>query len=151
MQFSFRFLVARASRGLSFVWCFPMASKLTDKQARFVEEYLVDHNATQAAIRAGYTKKNADTMACQLLRKTQVMDAIKEAKEKRNARVRIDQDWLMNELYLQYHSAVDSDQKQIAMRALELIGKHVQVDAFNTKKLEVSATISHEDALELLK
>ena len=46
--------------------------KLTAKQQRFVEEYLVDLNATQAAIRAGYSKKTAEQQAYQLLQKTSV-------------------------------------------------------------------------------
>lgn len=46
--------------------------KLTPKQQRFVEEYLADPNATQAAIKAGYSKKTADVIGGQLLRKTLV-------------------------------------------------------------------------------
>ena len=49
---------------------------LTAKQRRFVEEYLRDQNATQAAIRAGYSKRNADTIAVRLVRKSQVKAAI---------------------------------------------------------------------------
>ncbi|NGP40968.1 terminase small subunit [Acinetobacter sp. GC2] len=52
---------------------------LTDKQQRFVDEYLIDLNATQAAIRAGYSEKTADSIGLQLLRKTQVAEAIEEA------------------------------------------------------------------------
>jgi len=52
---------------------------LTDKQQRFVDEYLIDLNATQAAIRAGYSEKTADSIGLQLLRKTQVVEAIEEA------------------------------------------------------------------------
>lgn len=49
---------------------------LTAKQQRFVEEYLVDLNATQAAIRAGYSAKNADKIGPELLGKTRVAEAI---------------------------------------------------------------------------
>ena len=49
---------------------------LTAKQDRFVHELMVDNNATQAAIRAGYSARTADTQASQLLRKTQVADAL---------------------------------------------------------------------------
>ena len=48
-------------------------ANLTPKQQRFVEEYLIDLNATQAAIRAGYSEKTADSIGLQLLRKTQVL------------------------------------------------------------------------------
>lgn len=49
---------------------------ITDKQRRFVAEYLVDSNATQAAIRAGYSARSADRIAADLLRKTWVAEAI---------------------------------------------------------------------------
>ena len=57
-------------------------NKLTGKQQKFVDEYLIDLNATQAAIRAGYSEKNADKIGSQLLGKTRVMEAI-DAKRKR--------------------------------------------------------------------
>lgn len=57
-------------------------NKLTPKQQRFVDEYLVDCNGTQAAIRAGFKPDNADTIAADLLRKTWVYAAI-EAKSRR--------------------------------------------------------------------
>ena len=54
-------------------------AKLTPKQKLFVAEYLVDLNATQAAIRAGYSEKRASEIGYQLLRKTTVQAAIQEA------------------------------------------------------------------------
>lgn len=53
--------------------------KLTDKQQRFVEEYLIDLNATQAAIRAGYSEHLANTNANKLLQNTTIQKAISEA------------------------------------------------------------------------
>ena len=52
---------------------------LIDKQQRFVDEYLIDLNATQAAIRAGYSEKTAEQQGYQLLQKTSVLKAIEEA------------------------------------------------------------------------
>ncbi|KGQ59454.1 terminase small subunit [Gallibacterium anatis] len=65
---------------------------LTDKQKRFVEEYLIDLNATQAAIRAGYSKNRASELGYQLLQKTTVQQAIQDAQNKRSERVQITQD-----------------------------------------------------------
>ena len=48
-------------------------AKLTAKQQRFCDEYLIDLNATQAAIRAGYSPKTAEQLAYQLLQKTSVL------------------------------------------------------------------------------
>lgn len=48
--------------------------ELTDKQARFCEEYLIDLNATQAAIRAGYSEKTAREQAAQNLSKLNIQE-----------------------------------------------------------------------------
>jgi phage terminase small subunit len=73
-------------------------NKLTEKQKAFVNEYLIDLNATQAAIRAGYSKKNADKIASQLLGKTRVSEEIKKAMAKREKRTEITQDRVLKEL-----------------------------------------------------
>lgn len=57
-------------------------SGLTDKQARFVDEYLIDLNATQAAIRAGYSQKTAEQLGYQLLQKPAVAEEIEARREK---------------------------------------------------------------------
>lgn len=71
---------------------------LTPKQARFVEEYLVDLNATQAAIRAGYSAKTANPQAARLLADVSVKTAISEARGKRSERTTIDADWVLRRL-----------------------------------------------------
>lgn len=70
-------------------------AKLTDKQQRFVEEYLKDLNATRAAIDAGYSKKTAEQQGYQLLQKTLVSEAIQEAQQKRSERTKIDADYVL--------------------------------------------------------
>lgn len=71
---------------------------LTPKQQRFVEEYLIDLNATQAAVRAGYSPANADSIGYQLLRKTPVSNAISAAIKARSERTRVDADWVLMRL-----------------------------------------------------
>lgn len=56
-------------------------AKLTPKQAEFVRQYLVDLNATQAAIRAGYNPSNADQMGYQNLKKLDIQEALLELRE----------------------------------------------------------------------
>lgn len=73
-------------------------ARLTEKQKRFVAEYLVDLNATQAAIRAGYSEKTAEQIGYQLLQKTSVQAAIQEAQDERSKRTEITQDMVVNEL-----------------------------------------------------
>ena len=71
---------------------------LTEKQKRFVEEYLIDLNATQAAIRAGYSTKNADKIGSELLGKTRVSEEIRKAMAERSKRTGINQDRVVDEL-----------------------------------------------------
>lgn len=67
-------------------------SKLTERQKRFVEEYLIDLNATQAAIRAGYSEKTAQEQSSRLLSNVMIQNAIKESQNKRLERTQIKQD-----------------------------------------------------------
>ncbi|WP_421526760.1 terminase small subunit [Pseudomonas brenneri] len=71
---------------------------LTAKQQAFVLEYLVDLNASQAAIRAGYSKKTAGQIGDENLKKPQIAQAIREAKNSRNERVQINADYVLNRL-----------------------------------------------------
>jgi len=72
--------------------------KLTPKQQIFCTEYLVDLNATKAAIRAGYSNKTARFIATENLSKPNVAQRIAELKEKRNERVLIQADDVVREL-----------------------------------------------------
>lgn len=71
---------------------------LTPKQKRFVGEYLIDLNATQAAIRSGYSAKRAQEIGWQQLQKTTVQAAIQEAIAERERRTEITQDRVLREL-----------------------------------------------------
>lgn len=73
-------------------------AKLTPKQQKFVEEYLIDLNATQAAIRAGYSVKTAEQQGYQLLHKTSVLTEIKKAQAKLSKRTGISQDRIIRQL-----------------------------------------------------
>ena len=69
--------------------------ELTPKQKRFVEEYLVDLNATQAAIRAGYSAKTAQAIGAENLTKPLIQEEIEKATAKRSERAQIDQDYVI--------------------------------------------------------
>lgn len=71
---------------------------LTAKQQRFVDEYLIDLNATQAAIRAGYSKKTARQIADQNLSKLDIKAALEKRMQSRSARTEITQDMVLREL-----------------------------------------------------
>ena len=72
--------------------------KLNPRQQRFVEEFLVDLNATQAAIRAGYSERTAQPQAARLLSKVMVQEAVAAGMEKRSQRVEITQDSVLFEM-----------------------------------------------------
>lgn len=107
-------------------------AKLTEKQKRFVDEYLIDLNATQAAIRAGYSEKSASRIAVELLNKTQVSDALQKAIGERSQRTEITQDRVVDELgKVAFAEAADYTDAELKysnkLKALELLGKHLGI------------------------
>ena len=71
---------------------------MTEKQKRFVEEYLIDLNATQAAIRAGYSPQTAYSIGEENLRKPEIKSRIDKAMAERSRRTGINQDRVLQEL-----------------------------------------------------
>ena len=130
-------------------------AELTDKQRKFVSEYLVDLNATQAAIRAGFSEKTAGSMAQKLVAKSHIQEAIEAAQAQREKRTLVTVDYVVSSLRevaercLQKSPVTNAKGKQVqdeqgrdvwkfdsagANRALELLGKHV--NAFGERKEE---------------
>ncbi|SCB55053.1 phage terminase small subunit [Bradyrhizobium shewense] len=150
---------------------------LTAKQQRFVQEFLLDLNATRAAIRAGYSAKTAHVQGSQILAHPEIMAAIDAAKLQRSERTEIDADWMLRRLAAEaeadladlydanndlkpidewpeiwrqglvagveidaLYEGSSEDRRQVGhvkkiklsdrLRRLELIGKHVHVNAF---------------------
>lgn len=75
-----------------------MAGKLTKRQQLFIDEYLIDLNATQAAIRAGYSAKTADQQGSRMLANVKVQQAVAEAMAVRSKRTGVNQDRVVLEL-----------------------------------------------------
>ena len=69
---------------------------LRPKQSLFVLEYLKDLNATQAAIRAGYSKKTAKEIGCENLTKPNIQEAISKAMADRIKETKIDAEWVLS-------------------------------------------------------
>lgn len=82
---------------------------LTEKQELFVQEYLIDFNATSAAKRAGYSAKTAAEQGYQLLKKPEIQAALTEAKTARQERTQVDQDWVIKRL----KAIADADIKRV--------------------------------------
>lgn len=143
---------------------------LTPKQRRFIDEYLIDLNATQAAIRAGYSAKSARAIACENLTKPDIQEAIVAAKQARAEATKIDSEWVLRQAVALYQRCMqeikpalhpktrrqlkdDAGNKLFTFnaaasnRALELIGKHVDIGAFKDR-LEVSGELSLVERLQ---
>lgn len=73
-------------------------SDLTDKQAAFVQEYIIDLNATQAAIRAGYSKDTAGAIGHENLKKPEIASAITAALAARAERTQVTQDYVLSSI-----------------------------------------------------
>ncbi len=109
--------------------------KLTDKQSCFVDEYLIDLNATQAAIRAGYSEHTAQVIGAENLSKPIIQNAINERMTERALRTKRNADNVLTDLATIRVSAMtlilDKDGNKVmvninaALRALELEGKHL--------------------------
>ena len=164
--------------------------RLTPKQARFVQEYLIDLNATQAAVRAGYSERWAQQQGAENLLKPVIAKAIMQSKADRSQRTKIDADWVLARLAQEMEADVSDlydesgalkpvhkwpliwrqglvsgmdveqqyamvDGKQVpagvvtkiklpadrSIKRLELIGKHVAVQAFKDR-LDLNGTIA---------
>lgn len=75
-----------------------MAGKLTPKQIKFIDEYLIDLNATQAAIRAGYSKKTAQRIGSENLSKPLIQEEIQKRRNKLQSKCEITQERVLREL-----------------------------------------------------
>ncbi len=126
---------------------------LTPKQARFVDEYLIDLNATQAAKRAGYSEKTAQEQSARLLSNAIVSRAIAERRQALHDKLELDQEWVLRNLEeiagrcMQKKPVMVYDREERGMvqaqdvdgcdiwtfdsaganRAVELIGKHLRM------------------------
>lgn len=109
------------------------ADGLTIKERRFVEEYPVDWNGTQAAIRAGYSPKSAKDTAYELIRKPKIVDALTALMAKQSERTEISRKWVLAKL-VDVHTKAEGMEGLGALdrrlKALELIGRHVDVAAW---------------------
>lgn len=96
---------------------------LNPRQKRFVSEYTIDCNATQAAIRAGYSRKTAKQIASRLLTNVDVADAVAKAVEKRAAKAEIDAAWLLDQTVDLYNECRRAKDRGNARSTAELIAK----------------------------
>jgi phage terminase small subunit len=97
--------------------------ELSDKQASFVREYVVDKNGKQAAIRAGYSPASAEMQASRLLSKEKVRAAVDEALQKVAEKTETEAEWVRKRLRAEAMEFGEGASHSARIRALELIGK----------------------------
>jgi phage terminase small subunit len=139
------------------------AGNLTPKQHRFVEEYLVDLNATQAAVRAGYSERTAYSQGQRMLKDVEVAAAVQAAMDSRAQRTEITADYVLSNIAEVVERTMQrapvmvgrgEDRTQLtddegrhvwefnangANKALELLGKHLKLF---TDKVEHSGGVT---------
>ncbi len=108
---------------------------LTPKQQLFVAEYLVNLNATQAAVRAGYSKKTAYSVGHENLKKPEVAAAIQEAMEARSERTGVTQDQVIEGLLCEAKLTEEGSSHSARVAAWAHLGKHLGMftDNLNVK------------------
>jgi phage terminase small subunit len=131
-----------------------MSQNLTPKQGAFVREYLIDLNATQAAIRAGYSSKRADAIGYENLRKPVIANAIQSAMNERAERVQRSADDVLKDIQKVKESCMSEAADQFgniamvdakaALKALELEGRHLKMF---TDKIEHSGKVGLESLI----
>lgn len=124
--------------------------QLTDKQKLFVKEYLIDLNATQAAIRAGYSEDTAAEQASRLLTKVKIKEEVQKGMDKRASKTEITAEYVLNGIKTLIEN---SEQENSKLKGYELLGKHLKlfVDKVETNidgKLEI---VMDNDMKELAK
>jgi phage terminase small subunit len=141
---------------------------LTPKQEIFIREYMIDLNATQAAIRAGYSVKTARQIASENMAKPDILARIEKLKAERAEKLKIDAEWVLNRLVqisdrciqtepvlafdYESKSMVETGEYQFdstgANKATELIGKHLGMfkDKVEiTKETVINVTLGDDD------
>ena len=98
---------------------------MTPRQQRFVDEYLLDLNATQAAIRAGYSARTAEQQGPRLLGNVEIATAVRAAQQSRSDRVQITQDDVLRGLRHEATLTGDGSSHAARVSAWGLIGKHL--------------------------
>jgi phage terminase small subunit len=125
-----------------------MTKPLTVKQQRFVEEFLCDSNATQASIRAGYSKKTAKDIGCENLAKPNITAAIEAGHKILRERCAVSVESLTEDLESARLLAM-ADKKGASAAVSAIMGK-AKLHGLLIDKKELTGGLTHEEALAQL-
>ena len=112
--------------------------ELTNKQKMFCQEYMVDLNAPQASIRAGYSPRTAKEIGCENLTKPNIQAEIQRLQKERISRVQLTADKVLEDIERVRGKAESSEQYNVSLKASELQGKHL---AMFTEKQQIEGEI----------
>ena len=105
-------------------------NKLTAKQKRFIEEYLIDLNATQAAIRAGYSEKTADVIGSENLVKPNIKAEVERLQAETSQRLQVTKESLINDLIMIKDLCLTNPRvTHNSIKAIEVIAKMLGLNA----------------------
>ena len=97
---------------------------LNAKQARFVDEYLVDLNATQAAIRAGYSAKTAASKGFSLLRIVEIAKEVERRQAETSEKTGVTREQVLERLWVEANYDGEGSSHSARVSALSWLGKH---------------------------
>lgn len=126
---------------------------LTPKQERFVAEYVIDLNATRAAVRAGYSAKTANEQAARLLAKVSVAAAVAEAARKHTIRAEITAQDVLDGLRTEATRTGEGSSHGARVTAWGLLGKYHQlfIDRVEVTVTHKLADLSDDDLVMEIK
>ena len=120
--------------------------KLTPKQERFCQEYVIDCNATQAAVRAGYSEKGAEVQGSNLLRNIKVGARIRELQVEGAKKINITREWITKEL-IEIQSGAKTTYPPSSLKALEMLAKMYGLN--EPEKIDISGELNQNIFLSL--
>ena len=100
---------------------------LTEKQKLFCKEYMVALNATQAAIRAGYSENSAKEIGCENLTKPNIQEYLEKQMAKRSAKTEITAEYVLETIKETMEKAVNASDLPNTYKGAELLGKHLKL------------------------
>ena len=98
---------------------------MNDKRRAFVREYLIDLNATQAAIRAGYSNRSAYSQGQRLLKDAEIQAELQTAQTERAEKAALSAEWVLARLRTEAEGLGPDTTPTARVRASELLGKHL--------------------------
>lgn len=114
---------------------------INDKQKLFADEYLIDRNATKAAIRCGYSEKTATSQASRLFTNVDIQQYIKEKSQSIAEKLGITAEYVLGTTKGICDRTKSHDPKN-ALKAVDMLGKHLKLWQDDDKKLQQNITIN---------